>query len=180
MTMSRHLRLAPLAFVLAAACKGTEPGGGKTLKPANCSAGDQTIASTDLAVGEARVLSGSAVNCIRLPGNSGSQYLAVVGNVGATPDQVQTYKLGDDASAASAALVADRATQPAALLDAVTAEARMDDVHERLMAEARTLDLAGARATLATRAATSSPSLSSGIRGALLIRRWHRRARIAR
>ena len=167
MTMSRHLRLAPLAFILAAACKGTEPGGGTIVKPASCSAGDQAVAPTSLAVGEARVLSGNAVNCIRLSGNSGSQYLAVVGNVGTTSDQVQTYKLGDDASAASAALVADLATQPAALIDAVTAEARTNDIHERLLAEARTLDLVGARATLAARAATSAPSLSSGIRGAI-------------
>jgi hypothetical protein len=176
--MPRFQRLAaPLALaLLAVACKGTEPDDPKIVPPADCSATMETVVPTAVAVGEVKVLSGAAANCVRLEGaGASSQYIAIVANDSVTPDAAQHFRLFVDAPAA-AAIAADRATlaapSPDALVASLTAAPRLNDVHERLLGEARRLDLAGARATRAARLAdgtSTAPSLAlpGGIRGGI-------------
>lgn len=177
--MLRTQRLAaPLALALLAACKGTEPEPPKVVPPSDCSATDAAVVATAIAVGEARVLSGAAANCVRLPGSgSGSQYVAIVANDSAVPDVVQQFTLAANTGAPAPAPAASRepvASAPATVLAArLTAGPRPHDVHERLLAEARRLDLAAARTARAARAArlagepSAAPSLAlpRGIRG---------------
>ena len=172
--MLRSPRLAaPLVLALLAACKGTEPDPPVVVRPSTCSATDDAVAPTAIAIGEARVLSGPAVNCVRLAGTgAGSQYIAIVGNDSTTPDQVQRFTLAFDAP--GGAVSADRApaASPATLGARLTAPPRLQDVHERLLAEARRLDLGAARATRAMHATSgdaTSPSLAlpDGIRGGI-------------
>ena len=180
--MLRFQRLtAPLALLAFAACKGTEPKPPVVVRPANCSATDATVVPTAIAVGEAKVLSGAGVNCVRLDGaGTQSQYIAIVSNVSATPDAVAQFRLFVDApgaAAVSADLAREAAPSAAALAASLTAAPRMHDVHERLLAQARLLDLEGARATRATRLASggsasggsASPSLAlpDGIRAGI-------------
>jgi hypothetical protein len=171
MIMHRSARLAPLALVLFAACAGDTPGGGSGGRPVDCNASDSTKAVTALAVGEMKVLSGNATNCVRLAGSGGtSSYLAIVNNVGETADVTRTFKLAVDldaqpAAAVSADLASAGAGANAALAGALTAGPRMHDAHERLLAAARRFDLGGVRS--ARTATSSSPALASGIRGAI-------------
>jgi hypothetical protein len=172
--MLRTQRLAaPLALALiAAACKGTEPIDPKVVPPVDCSATDAAVVPTAVAVGEVKVLNGAASNCVRLEGTgAGSQYIAIVANDSGTPDAVQQFRLGVDAPPAAVSADLAQATVPstAAIVASLTAAPRLNDVHERLLAEARRLDLAGARATRLARETSTAASLAlpGGIRAGI-------------
>lgn len=174
--MHRSLRLAaPLVLALVAACKGTEPDPPVVVRPSTCSATDAAVAPTVIAVGEARVLAGPGANCVRLEGaGAGSQYIAIVGNDSTALDVVQQFTLAVDAP--GGAVSADRApvaVPSGALLPARLATApRLHDAHERLLAQARLLDLGAGRATRAARltgepSASASLEVPDGVRGGI-------------
>lgn len=138
--------LVPALVVTAAvgsACSGKD-GTAPVTKLTDCAVSGTT--PTSLAVGAVRVQSGSALNCTRLDGGtSGADFLAVVGNTSPTEAVKADYRLSADFGGTVALTAGDRVS-PSRIRAALTAAPRLNDVHERLMAEARKLDVAGARA----------------------------------
>lgn len=168
--MPRHLRrVSPVAFVAAAAglaaCAGesTPP---RVQNASACQATD-TGSRLSMAVGDVRVLGGNALDCVRVAGgDAGAQFVAIVGNTSTELNRRGEYQLKVDYPSLAAVAMGDVATPVSAarLLGDVTAPPRLHDVHERLMAASRELDLAGARASWAEqRSAARAP----GIRGAI-------------
>jgi hypothetical protein len=149
------------ALVLAA-CGGD--GTGPTPRPAaSCTATDSTVAVTAMAVGEFRAFAGNTLNCVRVPG-SGARYISIVANVGRSREvAAQAFRFSANGVSPAAGLLSTRVA--ASVLDDAGSPGALDPVHERLMLEARRLDLAAARD--ARQAARTQPRLASGVRGAI-------------